>query len=212
MRCLFPVLIMSMLICSMLIGPAGAVSGPSFNGYTGLLNVPTAYSLSLANYNAGVYFDNHRTNIVGNLGLLPGLEVGAASIKPEHAGAELTLNAKYELRGEGTIWPAIAVGVFDIADSFDVSPYMVASKSLTPIGRELFNPMIHVGVGGGSFDGVFAGISADIAQKVTLMAEYDTEDVNIGARFWVSPNLSVSAGLFGGASELGAGIAYSRKM
>jgi hypothetical protein len=53
---------------------------------------------------------------------------------------------------------------------------------------------LHVGVGGGQFDGLFGGVSVVVGGKADVMAEYDGEDFNLGVRWPVLPKVSLTAG------------------
>ncbi len=44
--------------------------------------------------------------------------------------------------------------------------------------------------------GLFAGASAFIGNRVELMAEWDSEDVNAGLRIRITPEFTVHAGSF----------------
>lgn len=63
---------------------------------------------------------------------------------------------------------------------------MVASKVAAGRVRvangEITGVRAHIGIGGGQLDGPFIGASAVLGDALTLMAEYDTNDVNLGAR------------------------------
>ena len=192
-----------------------ATATPSFLGYTGLVNIPTADSLSMGEYNAAAFFaggdgGNDTVIAAGNLGIIAGLEGGVAYVNPDEGSDELLLNAKWRIRSEGTVMPAIAVGMADIGDQIDSTPYLVLSKGLAPVGRKILNPQVHVGVGDGLLDGFFAGASVDIAKTTTLMAEYDGRDVNFGARFAISPELRIHAAGFDGFDDFGVGISYTK--
>lgn len=196
-----------------------ALAGPSFRGYTGLVNIPTADSLDTGQYNLGAFFiqADHaadRTTIVANLGLIAGLEVGAASEQPEGGNSDVVLNAKYQFANEGLIRPAMAVGIHDATDAFDSTPYLVLSKSLTPpvevFRHEIFNPRVHLGIGGGRLDGLFGGVSVGIGRTATLMLEHDGTDVNAGVRFSIGPDFQLHAGAFDGFDDFGVGVSYSR--
>jgi hypothetical protein len=189
---------------------------PSFQGYTGLLNTPSAYTVSPGAFNVGIFTtlqsDNNCTTVTGNLGILPGLEGGVANVTREHGPNRLMLNGKFQVRGEGTVFPAVSVGVADITDEYDFSPYLVASKAVSPVGRTFFNPAIHLGVGGGRFDGLFLGVTAGLGRQATVMAEYDSQNINVGANYSLSPEIKIYGGTFDGVSNLGFGISYSKKL
>ncbi|MCE5198557.1 MAG: YjbH domain-containing protein [Armatimonadota bacterium] len=185
---------------------------PAYFGYTGLMMTPTADTLRTGGVDFGAVFlnnDNNDTTFVsGNFGLLDSLEVGAAMVSPEHGDSNGIINAKFGLLKENLTTPALAIGVSDLTDQFDSTPYVVVSKSLQLKNQSLLAPRLHVGVGGGNLDGLFAGLSARISDRTQLMVEYDTDDVNFGLQFAAAQNLRLHAGLLGG-DNLGLGMSYN---
>lgn len=101
---------------------------------------------------------------------------------------------------ETSNYPAIAVGVADVTDDIQTTVYAVASKSLGCNLRmwkgEALTPRVHVGFGGGRLSGLFAGASAYVGNRIELMAEWDSENVNVGARWRVTPQFTIHAGGF----------------
>ena len=205
------------LITGLAAVPVGAA--PSLLGYTGLLVVPTADALDEKDFNVAYYTLNVEEGaderiFLANLGIDEGTEVGFARIRPDYGGAETVLSGKYRIQREDMHKPAMAAGVFDLTDEFDTTVYFVASKSITGSyrldGREITSPRIHVGVGGGSLDGLFLGANAILGRKLNLMAEYDTDDVNLGARLAVTPEIRVHAGWLNGLDDVAIGASYNK--
>lgn len=202
---------------SVFVGAAQAA--PSFFGYTGLVAIPTADSLNKEEYNLAAFAVNvdegaDYTTYAANLGIVPNLEVGFARIKPDEASGETWINAKYTFAPETGGNPAIAGGVIDFTDETDATAYIVLSKSFghsvrTSLG-EITTPRFHIGVGGGQFDGVFGGVSATLGDRFTIMAEYDSEDVNWGARLALSDEIRVHFGGFDGLDNVGLGISFNK--
>jgi len=187
-------------------------AAPAYKGYTGLMLTPTAETLKTGSLNFGAVFlnnDNNDTSFVSaNIGLLDSLEVGDALISPEVGDSEGIINAKFSLLKETIATPALAIGLSDMTDQFDATPYIVATKALQIAGKDLWAPKIHLGVGSGSLDGVFAGLSATVSDRTQLMVEYDTDDVNFGLQFSAANNLRLHAGLIGG-DNFGFGMSYN---
>ncbi|MHB9036005.1 MAG: hypothetical protein ACYC64_05015, partial [Armatimonadota bacterium] len=71
-----------------------------------------------------------------------------------------------------------------------------------------WSPRLHVGVGGGHLNGIFAGLSAIVNDRMQLMVEYDTNDLNFGVQFAAAQSLRLHAGLVGG-DNLGLGMSYN---
>jgi hypothetical protein len=96
----------------------------------------------------------------------------------------------------------------DITDRLDATPYIVVSKGLPMQGANRFAPRLHLGVGSGRLDGVFAGLSGKLTSQLQLMVEYDTNDVNFGLQYAAAQGLRLNAGLVGG-NNLGLGMSYN---
>lgn len=202
-----------LLVLFVLVAACSQVAAtPAYRGYTGLMLTPTADTLKTGGFDFGAVFLSNDTNdttfFSGNIGILDSLEVGGAVISPEHGDSNGIINAKYGLLKETMTAPALAIGWSDVADQLDSTPYVVLSKSLTMQGTNSLAPRLHVGVGSGSLDGVFAGLSARIAEQLQLMIEYDTNDVNFGLQFAAAQGLRLHAGLVGG-DNLGLGASYN---
>ena len=187
---------------------------PSLVGPTGLLAVPTADVLGILDWNVGatqVWTDGgaDESVIYANLGLLPRLEVGVARQEPEGLDGETLINAKLHLLSLPGQF-SIAVGMIDLTDQIERSGYVIASHTLgagilTPHGQ-LAEPRVHFGIGGGRFDGLLAGVSATVARKADVMAEYDGEDFNVGVRWPVAPRVSVTVAALDTFDDLAAGV------
>jgi hypothetical protein len=196
-----------------------AWAAPSFQGYSGLVNIPTADSLDAGEYNvAGFLAEGDKNSALGaaNVGLLAGLEMGAAYEKKEGEPGKTLINGKFNFMSEGIVRPELAVGVADISDRLDLSPYFVMSKSLTgPLNvlhKEIINPRLHLGVGSGRFDGVFGGVSVGIGKIASLMAEYDSKQMNAGLRFAVSPGLQLHAAGLDDFKHFAVGLSYNKRL
>lgn len=185
---------------------------PAYLGYTGLMLTPTADALKMGAFDFGAIFlssdNNDTTFLCANVGLLDSLEVGATLVAPERGDDQGIINAKYGLLKETMATPALAIGLSDATDELDATPYVVVSKGLPLQGESMFEPRVHVGLGGGRLDGVFAGLSAKITEQAQLMVEYDTNDVNFGLQFAAAQGLRLHAGLVGG-DRVGLGLSYN---
>ena len=193
-------------------------AAPSFLGFTGLLNVPTADTLNrnefnLAWFNIDVAGGN-QNEYVGNIGLRDGLELGVLRSGVEHGEHETMINAKYRIQPETPKQAALAVGVLDPTDEVQSTVYVVASKMVASrakvFGDEVTGVRAHIGVGGGRFDGVFAGLSAVLGERLLLAAEWDTNDVNLGARLNLGYGIRAHAAWFDELGHLGVGVSYNK--
>lgn len=205
-------------VLALAVMPAAGWASPSLLGPTGLLLIPTADSLGLSQWNVGGAWltseAEDATALYGNLGLgIKGLEVGATWLNVEDADGELMLNAKFHLPQPVPVKLSVAAGVIDLTDAVDASPYLVLSHMIGG-GLILQNglctaPQVHVGIGGGQLDGLFGGLSAVVAEKVSVMAEYDGSEINLGARLPVAANVELTAAALDGLDDFGVGVSLS---
>ncbi|MCL5104666.1 MAG: YjbH domain-containing protein [Armatimonadetes bacterium] len=198
----------SVLFCLVLLAAAclpGQCTIPSFRGYTGLMVVPSADALGKGEWNAGFFFEDVASgtvnDIVANYGFAQGLEFGINRFRRDEESDHRTfLNAKYRFMPETANRPAVALGLADITDEIETTVYAVASKSLGCGVRswegEVLSPRLHVGFGGGRLSGLFAGATAFVGNRVELMAEWDSNNVNAGARFRITRGFTVHVGGF----------------
>jgi hypothetical protein len=195
------------------------VAGPSFYGYTGLVVTPTADALGEEEYNAALFTLNFEegadANVyAANLGLREGLEVGFARVRPEEGSGETYINAKYKFAADDSRNPAVAAGVIDATDEDESTVYVVMSKVwgsryATKYGQ-VSAPQLHLGIGGGQIDGFFGGVSALLGTRLLLVAEYDSEDVNFGARLALTDEFRAHFGALDGLDDVGIGISFNR--
>lgn len=202
MRCFWIPLCIILLAAACLPGDCAI---PSWRGYTGLLVVPSADALGKGDWNAGFFYENVANgtinDVVVNYGLAQGLELGIDRFRlSDESDHRTLLNAKYRFMPETIRYPAIAAGISDIANDIETTVYAVASKSLGCDLRvwegETLTPRVHVGFGGGRLSGLFAGATAFVGNRVELMAEWDSIDVNVGARFRITRQFTIHAGGF----------------
>jgi len=193
---------------NVLIGLTGALllitvpvlAAPSVNGPTGLINIPSGDVLRPGQFTLGYY--HLQDGGVGsyNTNVAPNLEFGVAVFSYDGQKSKNYLNAKFAVVPETVLAPGLAIGVEDISNKDRRGLYAVASKAL-PFGLR-----IHVGTGSGRFNGVFAGIEKTLNPisvltgnnafpATTLIAEYDGQTMNYGARMSIKPGLQLDAGI-----------------
>ena len=195
-----------------------ATAAQSFFGYTGLIRTPTTDALSQGQYSLGVYSLNmdagpDATVYAGTVGLAEGFEVGYARLKADRTDGKDYFNAKYRFNPATIKDITVAAGVIDIANESDSTPYLVVSKSISTLEEPAFGEIdalrVNVGIGGGAMDGLFAGVSAVLGQRLTLMGEYDTNDVNFGARFAINDQFRLHGAVMSG-SDVGLGLSWNK--
>lgn len=187
---------------------APAAAAPSWLGYTGLLITPTADALNTREWNIAYHHISDISNIAAvNFGLARGLEAGGVYFDPQRrfADEEFTGQVKYRILPETASGVGLAVGWWDVFDQVDSTPYGVVSKRLSNIGGRPFRG--HVGIGGGVLDGLFAGADWPITDNILLMGEYDTEDLNFGARIGLAQGFRIDVGIV--SEEFAIGGSYN---
>jgi len=113
------------------------------------------------------------------------------------SGGDRAYCALVQLAPETRSVPAIALGIQDATNSRIRSPFVVATKQLGE--QPVFATF---GLGRGRFSGsdVFGGVSYAPVERVSLSAEYDGLQINLGAGFALSQRLS----LLGSYNDLAA--------
>ncbi len=181
----------------------------SFQGYSGLINTPTAtlfdegkfylqYGNQVETRNGYRNGDNYNFGI----GLWEYVEVSGRLAEynsvDESGTTDLSANLKLGIPFIPKDWFSLAVGIQDVggaANYFDAQ-YVVASKS--------FFTDINVSLGMGKsesnqgrLDGVFAGIAWQAYQWAKLSAEYDAADTQLGMHLstpksWLSSGIQLT--------------------
>jgi hypothetical protein len=197
-------------------GP-GTVSH-NFIGQTGNLVTPSALTVPRGELTAGYHYMDKRifgrgenTNVFSaNYGFTSRLEAGFSTLSRD--GSKWLVNGKWLVVTEAAGRPAVSIGVVDLFDTLNRDPgaYVVVGKNLSTLfgrvaeeteGRPL---RAYLGVGSGSYDGLFGGLNYMATPQLALMAEYAPEgpitgrrdSVNIGGRFAVTDRIQLEAGLF----------------
>lgn len=200
--------------------PAHA-SEPNLEGVGGLINTPLAEaipdgSLSFGfgkNQNlADARFGFTQYNHYFALGFLPGFEIsGRLTRFPDFEDPHVPrfgdykdreVSLKWQILKETDALPALAVGARDLGGEARTQEayYAVAQKAI------IENLTLSLGGGTDKYEGIFGGASYRPVPQVELMAEYDTEGFNAGARFHAAKWLSISlASLDGGDFGFGIG-------
>ena len=172
------------------------------------VNIPLAYTPRRVSVNVGVFAAQTREgdslgsddgrNGTFNVGV--GFPVRGRGVwlsrmglsKVSVGGGDRAYNALVQVVSETGSVPAIALGIQDATNSRERSPFIVATKQLGT--RPLFGT---IGVGRGRFSGdtIFGGVSFAPFERLSLAAEYDGLQFNIGASVAVTQRFSVLASL-----------------
>jgi hypothetical protein len=212
----------SIAVAVVLVGcsTASCASAQTSYGTTGLVKVPTA---EVAEFGRCVIGGGYAADFLGQdtwrprdwsffatVGLVPRLEAGLRLTYGElflKNTTDRVLSVKCLLTLETHLIPATALGVQDmigIEKNFNCL-YVVGSKKLGFLGME--SVRLHLGYGsdwwdyisnkakGHRFIGLFGGVEVKAAPFLSLLAEYDADDVNLGARFSLKQTLTVTFNL-----------------
>jgi len=196
-------------------GPAATVTAaPSLIGPTGAIVTPTTELPPLKGFNVGYHWLNNTLDTSAKLNATPidKLELGVTWYDPADPtlDQETLFSAKYLLVKEEGNNPAVAVGVWDIADDVDQTFYGVISKGFNLKGEV----PITVNLGGGSgdmLDGFFGSVKLALHEDVDVIGEYDSSELNFGLRLRPYQNLTVDLITVDNRvdREFGAGLAYT---
>ncbi|MDU4961181.1 MAG: YjbH domain-containing protein [Sporomusaceae bacterium] len=207
MKRMFPV-----LLCALFLSTASAAAAPSFGGPTGLINTPSADALREGQFSLGYHRLHEQKAASFSLNIMPNVEAGIVRIFPDAGSNQTMFHTKWSVAPETVVTPGFAVGVEGLGDGRS-SAYAVVSKGL-PLGLRL-----HAGVGNGRFDGAFGAIEAtfspaggltgpNVFPTTTLIAEYDGDSMNYGARLALVPGLKLEAGWRDSRTYVGASFTY----
>lgn len=179
----------------------------SFQGSTGVLSTPTALlpDKGVLRVQENNFMDAQQAkrfervqNHMFSIGVSKYLEIGGRLADRVRAGEkfnpngtinraeDLSGNIKLKLPSLNSRLPDMAIGIHDfagLATNFE-SQYVVASKKLK-------NTQFSLGYAFGdnsSFNGGFGNVQFDVNSRFSLLTEYDTENINVGANINVTPN------------------------
>jgi len=180
------VMVMAALAASMLGGIAQAA--PTLQGETGLINVPSADVIRSGKVSVGYFSLRDGHVLTAGAGFNDKIELTWSGNHLAGTTTRNEVNMKFGLLGEKILLPGVVIGISDITAERERSVYAVTSKSL-PLGLRL-----HIGVGNGRYDGVFAGVEKRFFPGITTMVEYDGEHVNVGGRVSLPAGVQLNAG------------------
>lgn len=210
----------------LLLTSAGAAFGYGVFGSTDLMRTPSTATLSPNSASFALNFEEGDTTFFNlDFGLIPDLEVGLSVMDFDYEGpgwhydeTYTTLRGKYRLLRETSSAPALAIGIQDIGEEdLDVSPYLVISKNF---GSD-FNVDGYLGVGGGTIDGIFGGLSKTFRispaqrggnglSKIQLILEFDSDNMNFASKFQIGSRTKINFGFYDMENWV-MGITYATK-
>lgn len=176
-------------------------NGLSLQGYTGVLNTPSAH-VTDEGWLYALYTNQEESkwrektpfqdNYLFSVGLFNFIELGGRLFEAPKAGRDLSANAKVTsapLTRNYPLVPVIAAGIQDVSGGAALlqTSYLVLSE-------DIWRLRLSAGYGRGPdrMKGVFAGGEFKVHDWVYLLGEYDTKETNVGARvvlpqFWKVP-------------------------
>jgi hypothetical protein len=212
-----PVVTAATLVCLCSPGGIAGAAQLSLSGTSGMLMTPTADIAADRSFTAGMLFVDKKEAVeyrdsfdnlayFVTLGYLPRIEISMRLTvflessfsleEPDRLIKDRMFSVKIQAFEENGHWPALALGSEDLTGTKRFHTlFAVASKGLS-LGRA--GPMrLHLGAGTDWIDaenyplkGVFGGLAKALWKGGELLAEYDTDKVNIGLR--VEPVSSVT--------------------
>jgi len=200
---------------------------PSFEGTSGLMRIPTSDVVPDGHVRAGIsYMDKEHSKAVtqtdampmfGAIGFLPKLEiVGRITVFHDAKAYDWPYNLDrsfhihYRLHQQDEYTrsiPSIAIGIQDVDFG---SEYSYIGKAAYVVGTWQHERWrLHIGAGQDRLDGVFGGMDFDLSgdHKLHLMAEYDSDYVNAGARAFLGDWGSIDIAVLG-MSELCGSVVF----
>lgn len=177
-------------------------SAATIYGPTGLIAVPTAYTVGGGQANFGAAFARHLNVPSANYGLIPFVEVGGAWLDRRNADGKLIGNAKVTIIPSNFEYFEVGVGVIDAVDAVNRSFYVVGSADLVRPNIEVEGSVpvgfkVHAGVGSGMFrDRFIGGGELLFGNRFSAIAEYDARNFNAGLRYSHGDTFRIQAGVF----------------
>jgi len=183
-----------------------SLSGVSFQGYTGLINIPNAqvieegsavlhfnnqFDNNLRYYDYSKDMKDSEENYIFGVGFLPSLEIVGRVVEAEGYARDLSANVKYKIPLHYRYLPNIAIGIQDIGGSFNFfdNKYIVADKKIG-----FLRAIIGYGKSGDvvkdkRMDGVFGGVELELASWLNVVVEDDTKEKHAGVKLSIPKEL-----------------------
>ncbi len=174
----------------------------SFYGPTGLISIPTAYTVRRNEARVGATFGKNERGPSANYGILDFIEVGGAFIDRDGRSDKAIANAKVTIIPANFRYFEVGIGVIDAVDAIDQTFYFVASADLVkpsveaPDGSMPVGFKVHAGAGTGMFrERLFAGGELLFGNRFSVIGEWDTRNFNAGLKYAPTDSLSLQAGV-----------------
>lgn len=183
---------------------SGFTSQQTTWGPTGLINVPTAYTIGRGQASVGASFSRDRRGPTVNYSPVPDIEVGGGYIERDGFDGKAIANGKVLIRPMNFRNVELGIGMIDMADAINQTFYAIGSFDLVaPNARddvlgEAFRLKVHAGYGTGIYrDKVIGGGELGFSNKVALVAEWDGVDTNASIRYRPNNDITMQVGVMG---------------
>ena len=221
------------VVVTLLIGCTVAVAEPTLYGFTGLFTLPTADTLTDGDYtvviNTSELEDWDRFSYYATFGLDEATEVGVTLFRADQGSSnvdvaglrtggsdETFLHIKRALTLQDEDGPGIAAGIFDLTDEVETTVYVVATWEQGQVVGQVDNRDVrfldlHAGFAAGMFEDFFVGANLRFGTDVQIMGEWIMDEINLGARFSPTENITIDAGLLD-VDDLAVNVSYTSNL
>lgn len=170
-------------------------ASPTVFGPSGLLTTPTADTEDLVTLRLGGWY-------VSDFGETASLTSGAGTsgegstawVNETSGDSKFLFSAKWRFRSNSVRQPSMAVGIIDISDQIELTPYVVVQKGLH-LGGYGVTATAGYAKPNSLLDGFFGGADVTLSEKLHLLGEYDGNDINAGIRIPLNDRLEITAGM-----------------
>jgi hypothetical protein len=174
----------------------------SLFGPTGLIVIPTAYSIENNTFAVSGSYGKDIRGPAANFGILQYIEIGGAFIDREGASNKAIANGKVTILPQNFRNFELGIGVIDAFDATERTLYLVGSADFIPPniadpieGSTAVGLKVHAGLGTGMFsEEPFAGAELLFGNKISVIGEWDTKNVNGAIRYSPNDHIRIQAG------------------
>ncbi len=180
-------------------------SGPSLQGFTGILNTPNAevtpektFEILYTDQIEPMWRDSvpYEDSYIVSFGFLPYLELGARLTEAPGEARDLSANGKFQIPFYRPWLPKMAIGYQDIKGG---APHFRTGYAV--LSQEFFNRVrlsLGYGIGPDRMEGVFGGAEVRLFDWLHLLLDHDAEEAAAGLRLGTPPGLLPFSAQLGG--------------
>lgn len=168
-------------------------------GPTGLITVPSAYVVEAKQLSLSTTIADDNT-FAANYGVMNGVELGACFVNAESGVDKTIFNAKVHVIPANFKGFELGLGVLDASNEVQRSYYVMASANMASAEnlrrRGIAGLRLHAGVGSGRWgDHFIGGAEVVLNGHFSIVTEYDSNDVNVAARYIHGNGFGLQTGL-----------------